>query len=80
MQKFKQYLMIIIPVILIVIIVGVGFYWFQYIPYKTRKNCVKTSVDFMQKSYTGSDIDSQDYYYSYNLVYKICLNTKGVRE
>jgi len=36
MQKLKQYWIIIL---LVILIIGVGFYWFQYRPYKARKDC-----------------------------------------
>jgi hypothetical protein len=56
MQKFKQYWLIIIVAL---VVIAASFYWFQYKPYKARKDCAWTRMHVDAITYKPSQGSEQ---------------------
>jgi len=64
LYKYKWFLLVI------VIVVG-SFYWFQWRPSSIKKDCVLETAKLL-KDQRNITIEE------YNLLYKVCLNKKGL--
>ena len=63
--------------ILVLLILGSWFYWFQYRPSKIRAECAEKAKEFIRDS---KDLSFSEGIAGYELVYKNCLRSKGISE
>lgn len=76
MSKAKTWSLIII----LVILAGTSFYWFQWRPVHIRQQCAKEALEkALADNHTNGD-DKIHYDESfYNQINRACLNLKGLR-
>ncbi|MEA3449431.1 MAG: hypothetical protein U9Q85_00395 [Patescibacteria group bacterium] len=71
MKKLKEYWMIII---LLICFLGMGFYWYEWRPYKIRIQCAKETVESYESINSFGTPDQLKLYLD------ICLKKKGLEE
>lgn len=71
MTKIKQYWLIIV---IILILSGGYFYWFQWRPSQIAKECNKEAVEKAKEVKDGSQAIK-----IYDICYKSCLREKGLK-
>lgn len=69
MEKLKEYKYLIL---ILLIILGFSFYWFEWRPYRISKNCSNTPASMLQTGYFKSENNLTYDYFS-------CLHEAGVR-
>lgn len=88
MKKIKEILIKLnnrklIITILLILIVGSSFYWFQFRPSKIYSNCHKASEKLAKISYKNDHPYNEDGVYlkdDYEFIYKQCLRLKGINK
>ena len=69
---------IIIPLILIILILGGGvFYWFQWRPTQIRKNCYNSAIKNPFKNSEASEAERRS---ELNFIYQNCLKMHGLEK
>lgn len=77
MEKFKQYKYIIL---ILIVILGFAFYWFQLRPSEIRKYCSNWAAQY-NGTLIGDGVISIDQSGSrYTTDYQSCLNEKGLSQ
>ena len=74
MQKIKEYKLIII-LTLVLVILGVVFYWYEYRPSQIKKLCSEKVINTM-KEQKGISINEGST--AYNFLYNNCLHSYGL--
>jgi len=83
----KKNIFLLICVVLIILILSSGFYWYEFRPTKIRKECNSTAVEGAKElaKPTGSGLDKLllgDKYSveDYEKIYLECLRSKGLNK
>lgn len=82
MKKFKEILIKLNNwkfIILIVLIIGGAFYWYQIRPAKIYSNCDKEARDSI-KTISGSLHTTSEFKDFYDIKYGSCLRNKGINK
>ncbi len=74
MEKLKQYWLIILMVL---IVIGGLFYWYEWRPSQIRKDCSKETKEFLKEM---GERQMGDFLSAFNVRYKSCITINGIKE
>ena len=58
-------------IVIVLIVISGGFYWYEWRPYQTKKECYRLAIEIAKKDgYHALEL--------YNFYYKTCLNSRGL--
>lgn len=79
MEKIKQYKYIIL---IALIILGFTFYWYEWKPMQTKKDCADRAIETIDKNNIGRNYvpvaERTDRNLDFNIYYGRCLKEKGL--
>ena len=76
-NKLLNYKILLLLVGLLILVFG--FYWFQYRPSEIRKECSQVTEKFIDEKISGKDINTSDSISAIKLINEKCLNSKGIK-
>jgi len=78
MEKIKQYKYIIL---ISLIILGLAFYWYEWKPMQTKKDCADWAIETIDKNIGPGYVpvaERPDRNPDFNIYYERCLREKGL--